>query len=82
MAWTCVGGGCWLGCWVRVLWYGGGGGRWAGAVVLVCSGGLGVPWRGVAGPGPWSGRRALLAGALAGPLTRLGLLSLVGVGGG
>ena len=28
MAWTCVGGGCWLGCWVRVLWYGGGGGRW------------------------------------------------------
>ena len=58
--------------------------RWAllGAVLLVCSGGLGVGWRGVAGPGPWSGRRALLAGALAGPVTCLGLLGLVGVGGG
>ena len=30
----------------------------------------------------WPGRRALLAGALAGPLTCLGLLGLVGVGGG
>ena len=30
MAWTCVGGGCWLGCWLRVLWYGGGGERWWG----------------------------------------------------
>ena len=41
---------------------------WAlvGTVLLVCSGGLGVGWRGVAGPGPWSGRRALLAGALSG----------------
>ena len=56
---------------------------WAlmGTVLLVCSGGLDVGWRGVAGPGPWSGRRALLAGSLAGPLTCLGLLSLVGVGG-
>ena len=53
-----------------------------GAVLLVCSGGLGVGWRGVAGPRPWSGCRALLAGALAGPLTCLGLLLLVGVGGG
>ena len=33
-------------------------------VLLVCPGGLGVGWCGVAGPGPWSGRRALLAGAL------------------
>ena len=58
--------------------------RWAlaRAVLLVCPGGLGVGWSGVAGPGPWSGRRALLAGALAGPLTCLGLLGLVGVGGG
>ena len=31
---------------------------------------------------PWWGRRALLVGALAGPLTCLGLLGLVGVGGG
>ena len=48
---------------------------WAlvGAVLLVCPGGLGVGWCGVAGPGPWSGGRALLAGALAGPLTCLGL---------
>ena len=53
-----------------------------GAVLLVCPGGLGVGWCGVAGPGPWSGRRALLAGALAGHLTCLGLLGLVGVGGG
>ena len=58
--------------------------RWAlvRAVLLVCSGGLGVGWRGVAGPGPWSGRRALLAGALAGILTCLGFLGLVGVRGG
>ena len=52
------------------------------AVLLVCPGGLGVGWCGVTGPEPWSGRRALLAGALAGPLTCLGLLGLVGVGGG
>ena len=82
MVWTCVGGGCWLGCWVRVQWYGGGGVRLTGTMLLVCPGGLGVGWRGVAGPGSWSGRRALLAGALAGPLTCLGLLGLVGVGGG
>ena len=57
---------------------------WAlvGTVLLVCPGGLGVGWRGVAGPGPWSGRRTLLAGAVAGPLTCLGLLGLVGVAGG
>ena len=53
-----------------------------GAVLLVCPGGLGVGWCGVAGPESWSGRCALLAGALAGPLTCLGLLGLVGVGGG
>ena len=52
------------------------------AVLFVCPGGLGVGWCGVAGPGPWSGRRALLAGAFAGPLTCLGLLGLVAVGGG
>ena len=51
----------------------------AGAVPLVCPGGLGVGWCAVAGPGPWSGRRALLAGALVGPLTCLGLLRLVSV---
>ena len=66
-----------LGAAVRWWW-------WAlvGAVLLVCPGGLGVGWCGVAGPGPWSGCRAPLAGALAGPLTWLGLLGLVGVGGG
>ena len=53
-----------------------------GAVLLVCPGGLGVGWCGVAGPGPWSGCRALLAGALAGPLNCLGIIGLVGVGGG
>ena len=53
-----------------------------GTVLLVCSGGLGVGWRGVAGPGPWSGRRARLAGALAGPLTCLGLSGQAGVRGG
>ena len=51
-------------------------------VLLVCSGGLGVGWCGVAGPGSRPRCRALLAGALAGPLTCLGLLALVGVGGG
>ena len=51
-------------------------------VLLVCPGGLDVGWRGVAGPGPWPGRRALLAGALAGPLTCLGLHGLVVVGAG
>ena len=66
-----------LGAAVRWWWW-----ALAGAVLLVCPGGLGVGWCGVAGPGPWSGRRALLAGALAGPLTCLGLLCLVGVGGG
>ena len=53
-------------------------------VLLVCPGGLGVGRCGVAGPGPWSGRRALLVGELAGPLVPvpLGLFGLVGVGGG
>ena len=51
-------------------------------VLLVCPGGLGVGWCGVAGPGPWSGCLALLAGALAGPLTCLDLFGLLGVGGG
>ena len=68
-----------LGAAVRWWW-------WALVVVvlLVCPGGLGVGRCGVAGPGPRSGRRALLAGALAGPLVPvpLGLLGLVGVGGG
>ena len=45
--------------------------------LVVCPGGLGVGWCGVAGP-----CRALLTGALAGPLTCLGLLGLVVVGGG
>ena len=53
-----------------------------GAVLLVCPGGLGVGWCGVARPGPWSGCRALLRGALAGPLTCFSLLGLVDVGGG
>ena len=53
-----------------------------GAVLLVCPGGLSVGWCSVAGPGPWSGCRALLAAALAGSLTCLGLLGLLGVGGG
>ena len=55
---------------------------WAlvGTVLLVCSGDRGVGWRGVAGHGHWSERRALLAAAPAGPLTCLGLLGLVGVG--
>ena len=59
--------------------------RWwalVGAVLLVCPGGLGVGSCGVAGPGSRPGCRALLTGALAGPLTCLGLLGLVGVGGG
>ena len=51
-------------------------------MLLVCPGGLGVGWCGVARPGPWSGRRALLAGVLVGPLICLSLLGLVGVGGG
>ena len=51
-------------------------------VLLGCPGGLGVGWRGVAGPGSRSGRRALLVGALAGSLTCLGILGLMGVGGG
>ena len=66
-----------LGAAVRWWWW-----ALAVAVLLVCPGGLGVGWCGVVGPGPWSGRRALLAGALAGPLTCLGLLGLVGVRGG
>ena len=53
-----------------------------GAVLLVCPGGLGVGWCGVAGPGPQSGCCALLAGALADCLTCFGLLGLVGAGGG
>ena len=70
----------WLQGWdAAVRWW-----WWAlvGAVLLVCHGGLGVGWCGVAGPGPWSGCRALLAGALAGPPTCFGLLCLVGAGGG
>ena len=51
-------------------------------MLLVCSRGEGVGSRGVAGPGPCSGRRALLAGALARPLTCLGLLGLVDFGAG
>ena len=35
-------------------------------VRLVCPGGLGVGWCGVAGPGSRPGRRALMAGTLAG----------------
>ena len=66
-----------LGAAVRWWWW-----ALAVAVLLVCPGGLGVGWCDVAGPGPWSGRRALLVGTLAGPLTCLGLLGLVGVGGG
>ena len=66
-----------LGAAVRWCWW-----ALAVAVLSVRPGGLGVGWCGVTGPGPWSGRRALLAGALAGPLTCLGLLGLVGVGGG
>ena len=59
--------------------------RWwalVGVVLLVCPGGLGVGWCGVAGPGSRPGCPALLAGALAGPLTCIGLLDLVGVGSG
>ena len=63
-----------LGAAVRCWWW-----ALAVAVLLVRPGGLGVGWCAVGGPGPWSGRRALLAGALAGCL---GLLGLVGVGGG
>ena len=66
-----------LGAAVRWWWW-----ALAGAVLVGCPVGLGAGWCGVVGPGPWSGRRALLAGALAGPLTCLGLLGLVGVGGG
>ena len=53
-----------------------------GAVLLVCPGGLGVGWCGVAGAGLWSGCRVPLADVLAGPPTCLGLLGLVDVGGG
>ena len=66
-----------FGCCGTVVVVGAGGG---GAVGV--AGGLGTGRCGVAEPGPWSGCRALLAGALAGPLTCLGLLGLVGVGGG
>ena len=51
-------------------------------VLLVCPGGPGMGWCGVAGPGSRLGCRALLVGALAGPMTCLGLLRLVGVGSG
>ena len=44
-----------LGAAVRWWWW-----ALAVAVLLVCPGGLGVGWCIVAGPGPWSGRRALL----------------------
>ena len=62
-----------------------------GTVVVVGAGGgsaVGVPpgsGRGVVRCGltrPWSGGPALLVGALAGPLTCLGLLGLVGIRGG
>ena len=66
-----------FGCCGTVVVVGAGGGG-----VVGVPGGLGVGWCGVAGPRPWSGRRALLVGALAGPLTCLGLLGLVGAGGG
>ena len=58
--------------------------RWRalGRVLLaVRAGALDVGRCGVAWPRSWLGHRALLAGALAGPLARLGLLGLVGVGG-
>ena len=42
-----------LGAAVRGWWW-----VLVGAVLLVCPGGLGVGWCGVAGPGPWSGCRA------------------------
>ena len=58
--------------------------RWVlvGVALLFCPGGLGVGWCGMAVPESRSGCRALLAGALGGPLACLGLLCLVGVGGG
>ena len=73
--------------WLAGLLGGGAAVRWwlcalVGTVLLVCPRALGVGWCGVAGLGPWSGCRALLAGALAGSLTCLGLLGVVGVGGG
>ena len=77
----------WCGCvWAVVADWAAGFGC-CGTVVVVSAGAGGVVgeprgWCGVAGPGPWSGRRALLVGALAGPLTCLGLIGLVGVGGG
>ena len=53
LAWTCAGGGPWLGCQVRVLWYGGGGGRWWGWRCW-CAAGV-MEWGGAAwlvlGPG-------------------------------
>ena len=51
-------------------------------MLLVCPGGRGVRWCGVAGPGSRPGCRALMAGAIADPLTCLGLRGLVGVGDG
>ena len=51
-------------------------------VLLVCPGVLRVAWCGVAGPGSRPGCRTLLAGALTDPLSCLGLLAVVGVGGG
>ena len=59
--------------------------RWwalAGLVLLVCPGGLGVGWWGMARPGSRPRCRALLLGALPGPLACLGLFGLVSVGGG
>ena len=81
MAWTCVGGGCWLGCLVRVLWYGGGGRRWWGrccwcAPEVWAWGGVSWLVRALVGaPRPAGGR----AGGLP---TCLGLLGLVDVRGG
>ena len=39
----------------------------AGAVLLVCPGGLGVGWSGVAGPGPWFGASRPAGGRAGGP---------------
>ena len=48
---------------------------------MVCPGALELGCSDAARPGSWSRCRALLAGALAGPLACLGLLGLVDVSG-
>ena len=48
---------------------------------MVCFGALEVGWCDAAWPESRLGHRALLLGAMAGPLARFGLLGLVGVGG-